>query len=282
MPAALMIDLKKSRAIDQQRRQEIQYFLIQVSETLNQMFRPSILKELRFTNGDEVQGLFKRKSDAYNCLRLFRRVVFPLEIHAGIGIGDWTTVVPEYDTSYQDGSAYHNARKAIETAKREKDYIALLCSKSDNDLLWNTMMNAGFSLMEENTGFQNDLAVYFECIYPVYTRGSDIPSNPIMLHELVTAKNEIPKFSKGKSIKGNTINLNTILDGKANTGAKKSSSIPYQMIYEYAHPYRSASILAEAVGAKRQAIDRSLKASNVYAERAIALALIELANRYAE
>lgn len=277
MTAALTIDLKGSRKYESHDRETIQRFIINITDYLNAVFLPSLLKELRFNGGDEIQGLFKDISAAYLCLRLFRRLVFPIKIHAGIGAGEWTTVIPERDTFYQDGSAYHNAREAIECAKRETDYIALMVCRSEKNTRWNAMMNAGFQLAEKNTTFQNDLAIILECMYPICKKEMIFLQELQGLQELMLWKNELSIFSKGTVKRRQPLFYNLI--PSSNTEAIEemweNEKIKEFFFYKYAHPYRAASTLAEVTRTTRQSIDTALKASNVYAERAIALALIE-------
>ena len=56
--AALMIDLKKSRSYLQWERKLIQHYISDVLEVLNEIFREELVREMEFSAGDEVQGLF--------------------------------------------------------------------------------------------------------------------------------------------------------------------------------------------------------------------------------
>ena len=278
MPAALTIDLKGSRKFDNQNRELIQYYLIEISDALNEIFQPSLLKNLRFNGGDELQGLFKGINEAYLCLRFFRRMLFPLEIYAGIGEGEWTTVVKERDTFYQDGSAYHNAREAIECAKREADYTALLSSKNINDIRWNAMMNAGFRFINRNTVFQNDLAILLECIFPIHRDGMMDFTRLLSLLDIIKIRNSISTLPKKAERNlqlledyNNDSNIWKEIDTKGQANNNWTS-----LIYKYSHPYSAASIIAKLTGISRQSIDVALKASNVYVERAVAMALIDM------
>ena len=46
--------------------------------------------------------------------------------------------------------------------------------------------------------------------------------------------------------------------------------------YEYAHPFGTASVLATGLGMTRQGVDTALRAGKIYAERELALAILEL------
>ncbi|MBQ6160004.1 MAG: hypothetical protein IJK24_03545 [Oscillospiraceae bacterium] len=179
LAAALMIDLKHSRRYAPEARQQIQQYMIRAAETANKLFRHVMLRELCFNGGDEVQALFVSPVWAYLCLRLLRRLLFPLELHAGIGAGEWTTQIEDKNTFYQDGTAYHRAREAIELAKRDNDNTALLMFGESGDEVfpsnraWNAMMNAGFCLTERNTAYQNELSLLLECMYPFFGNEED-------------------------------------------------------------------------------------------------------------
>ena len=111
---ALIIDLKKSRAYEKDRRNDIQYYIFEVIDAMNTIFASSLAKEVYFSAGDELQGLFNSVEASYLYFRLFSMLVAPIEIRAGIGIGDWDVVLENAPTTAQDGSAYHYARFAID------------------------------------------------------------------------------------------------------------------------------------------------------------------------
>ena len=114
MVAALTLDLKNSQKYDYKKRADIQKYLIDIVDIMNHVFRASLLRDLRFNGGDEMQGLFQDPENAFLCLRLFQHSLHNIPFHAGIGIGEWTTVIDDKDTFYQDGTAYHRARRAID------------------------------------------------------------------------------------------------------------------------------------------------------------------------
>ena len=42
-----------------------------------------------FSAGDEIQGLFYSSEAAYLYFRLFNMLIYPVEVGAGIGVGEW-------------------------------------------------------------------------------------------------------------------------------------------------------------------------------------------------
>lgn len=56
--SVLMIDLKKSRSYSIQDRNNLQNSILNSIKILNEVFKNSIKKEVEFSAGDEIQGLF--------------------------------------------------------------------------------------------------------------------------------------------------------------------------------------------------------------------------------
>ena len=271
MYCALTVDLKDSRRYPPERRNELQSFLIEAAETLTGIFRPALARELSFSGGDELQALFTGPEAAFLCLRLLRRVLFPIPLHAGLGVGEWTTVVPERSTFYQDGTAFHRARAALEQAKRETDYTALLDTGGEGDARLNAVMNAAFLLAEQNTSRQNELALLLEYLYPILPRQEAFDLSP--LWGLMRARAGLALFAGEKGIGRQSVFAGKRPESFAAPVMGLTSWSGMRRCYHDAHPYGAASAAAEAAGLTRQAVDTALRASKVYAERALALTL---------
>lgn len=283
MPAALLIDIKDSRKYDTESRNEIQQYFVWLTDYVNLVFKPALIKELCFSAGDAIQGLFNGISEAYTCLRMFKRLAAPIKIHAGIGGGDWSTKLRDEDTNHQDGTAYHNARVAIEHAKKETDYIAMIVSESGMDPHWNAMMNAGFQLVENNTVYQNELAILLEWICPIGEEYIN-PTGLQDLHKLMRQKSALSAAFDNSKQSNKTSFPSSIPEGceEAIRKMQESANRCNDVFYRRSHPYGTASVIAKmtnkVTGDNKpvtQSVDTALKASNVYAERAIALALVE-------
>ena len=113
-----MIDVKNSRSYSIQDRNSIQNSILKSINILNKIFKNSIEKEVEFSAGDEIQGLFLSPQSAYLYYRLFSMLIFPIEIHSGIGFGTWDIKVDGASSTAQDGTVYHYARNAIDEAKK--------------------------------------------------------------------------------------------------------------------------------------------------------------------
>ena len=64
-----MIDLKNSRSYSIQDRNSIQNSILKSINILNKIFKNSIEKEVEFSAGDEIQGLFVSPQSAYALAR---------------------------------------------------------------------------------------------------------------------------------------------------------------------------------------------------------------------
>ena len=286
MYCALTVDLKHSRRYDNQARLELQEYLVQSMELLNQIFADSLEKKLRFSGGDELQGLFSGVDAAILCFRLLRRMVFPAELHAGFGMGEWNVRILDRDTFYQDGSAYHRAREAVEQAKRDTDRdVVFLSGDPMMDGMRDALLNGALRLTAGNTVYQNELAVLLECLYPIPPRGRlwAIPLHKIPA--LMERRYELMFYQKGFS----KSRKSPLMYGCINDQDAEKAFIRECKQQEagqegtWAHPRGAASEVAKAANLTRQAVDTALKSANVYHERALILALMKLSkNRETE
>lgn len=269
--AALTLDLKNSQKYDPEKRYTIQKYLIEIVDNLNNTFHASLLRELRFNGGDEMQGLFSDPGNAFLCLRLFHRSLHDIKFHAGIGIGEWSTVIEDRDTFYQDGSAYHRARKAIELSKKQKEYTAIICSETNKDPVLNAMLNSCFQLMYKNTTYQKALILLLECCYPIQSITPMDTSYLGKLPEIVSQAS----FNSQKTVLNEKAEQyqDSILENFS-ADSEKESTVNNSIIFQDAHPFGVATKIAELTESTRQSIDKALYATNVYTERAVALALL--------
>lgn len=294
MVAVLTLDLRNSKMYHKEKRNEIQQYLIRVTDHLNLLFATGLLRSLRFSGGDELQGLFRNPDSAFLCLRMFQRMLRQIPFHAGIGIGEWTTVVDERDTFYQDGPVYHRARKAIDQSKKETDYTALICSGTERDPFLNALLNSCMRFMQRNSAYQNELAVLLECRFPIQPK---LPLNPNMLEKTPSIIKTAPVRSQESFTPVQVLSLaeknhpfDYISDKKTAsplealqkpiTVLPETHSSSDNLIFRNGHPFRAASELAEYTGLKRQAVDSALRSSGTYIERSVALALVEALNEF--
>lgn len=165
--AVLMIDLKKSRGYERESRNNIQGFISDVIRRLNRLYQGNFARELDFSAGGEVQGLFSNPEAAYLCYRVLSMWLHPIKIRSGIGVGTWDVQLESRGTTWQDGTVYHRARRAIENADSSEGYPVLLLSDSFSDFTINTIIGATASIMENQSVAQNQIMLIAELLFPL-------------------------------------------------------------------------------------------------------------------
>lgn len=162
---SLIVDLKKSRTYKVSNRIEIQEFLLDCTDILNMIFAAEIEFNVTFSAGDELQGLFKNVTAAYLYFRLLSMLVHPVQIRAGIGVGEWTIKIEQGTSTQQDGPAYHKARQAIEEVYKMQLQNIRICADED-DILGNYFINASNALKIQQISKQHMVWVIMEFLYP--------------------------------------------------------------------------------------------------------------------
>lgn len=197
----LIMDLKKSRSYSIEDRNSIQNYIITVIQNLNEVFSNTLVKEVGFSAGDELQGLFKSPEAAYLYFRMISMLISPVEIRAGIGVGEWNIKIEKASTTAQDGPAYHNARYAIENVKDALGYSILFYSENEIDLFLNDVINTAFALTSKHSEYQNELMLLSEILYPIDYHGMIDYSKIRLIIKLVTLKNRLNYYTYYKKSK---------------------------------------------------------------------------------
>ena len=255
--SVLMVDLKNSRSYNIQDRNNIQNSILSSINILNKIFKNSIEKEVEFSAGDEIQGLFVSPKSAYLYYRLFSTIIFPIEIHSGIGFGTWDIKVDSASSTAQDGTVYHYARKAIDEAKKSLEYSVLFYSKSKNDIIVNSLINASTLLSSKQSEYQNKLMLLAEILYP-------IASEDIIEYEKLKELLKFIQFEKKE---------NLILDIDypiISTQSEKES------FYITKGKKRGLSTeISKLLGVSRQSVEKSIKIGDIYELRNLTIAVLK-------
>lgn len=275
--AALIIDLKKSRDYKKDDRNSIQEYIYNVIKVLNTIFKKSIVKETDFSGGDEIQGLFRSCESAYLFFRMFNMLISPVEVRVGIGVGEWDVIMRDASTTAQDGSAYHNARYAIENIKNTNGYSVLLYSGNQNDFVINSLINCIALMMSKYSEYQNELMLLTEVMYPIDVHCSidEVEINRVL--DLLFFKNYINFFDKPRittkqelfenlrknEIKCCVVDYLTVDNDFFVTSGKKRGL---------------ANELSQLIGVSRQSIEKSMKAANIYEVRNSTVAVLKFMN----
>ncbi|WP_022818755.1 SatD family protein [Fusobacterium russii] len=257
---ALMIDLKKSRSYSTKIRNSIQNSMMEIINILNEIFENSLEKKVDFSAGDEIQGLFISSIAAYLYYRFFSMLIFPFEIRAGIGLGTWDVVIEGASTTAQDGIVYHNARKAINDARKSLEYSVLFYSMQKKDSIINSLINTVVLINSKQSAYQNDLMLLTEILYPI-TMNNVVDSIKIKkLLKILEEKNELNlQKLKEEEIFSNPIEIvKEDIEYFITAGKKRGLSTQ----------------LSEYLGISRQSIEKTIKTANIFELRNLVISIL--------
>ena len=273
---ALIMDLKKSRGYSSKNRNEIQDYIIHVIHVLNGAFERSLEKDVSFSAGDELQGLFSSVEASYLYFRLFSMLVMPVEIRAGIGVGEWDVIVKDAGTTAQDGSAYHNARRAINATEESLGYSVLLYSGGKNDIIINSLFNSTALIINKQREYQNQVMLLSELLYPINAYEIINISKLKDIVELIVHRSEAVQFDFFRMNKRNRepliLRLSYMNFDSRSVDVMKTS----ESFFVTEGKVRGLPIqLSELIGVTRQSADKTIKAANIYEARNLAVATLK-------
>lgn len=173
--SALLIDIKKSKSYEIIMRNEVQEYLSKCIKLLNDIYRPMISCDVIFSAGDELQGLFTDPVAAVLYWRMLEFLVYPVQIRAGIGIGEWNVRIDGGLSTEQDGPAYHNSRTAIKEVYNRQMQRIRIKSNSEKDILSNHLLNSSMGFKSSQNNIQNMLQIVSEIMYPFVLEDKIIP-----------------------------------------------------------------------------------------------------------
>lgn len=255
--SVLMIDLKNSRSYSTQDRNKLQSSILNSIKILNKVFKNSIKKEVEFSAGDEIQGLFISSQSAYLYYRLFSMLIFPIEIHCGISLGTWDIKVESASSTAQDGMVYHYARNAIDEAKKSLEYSVLFYSKNKNDIIINSLINSNNLLAEKQSKYQNNLMLLAEILYPI--ANGDI----IEYKEL----KELLKFIQFEKKENLIIDIEYPII---------STQLEKESFYVTEGKKRGLSTqISKLLGVSRQSVEKAIKTGNIYELRNLTISILK-------
>lgn len=133
-------DISGSKRLNGMDRYQTQLFVKSGIVQINEEFQESMEAPATMTKGDEFQALVANPSDAYQIIQVIQKMVFPICIRYGIGIGTvyrMGGVLP----IEMDGPAFHKANRALSFAKKQKTNLWLVSESGEFDLLVNTIFS---------------------------------------------------------------------------------------------------------------------------------------------
>lgn len=117
---AIICDLIASKRITD--RGAVQAQLQRAMSTVNDAYASEFASKFTITLGDEFQALLHPTPRLFELLDRLELETKGIDFRTGIGYGDITTAIDPERAIGADGSAYWNARMAIESVHDENDY----------------------------------------------------------------------------------------------------------------------------------------------------------------
>ncbi len=272
---ALIVDIKNSKSYNVKERNRIQLYIKDCIDALNNIFNPRLEREVTFSGGDELQGLFSSTVSAFLYLRLLSLLIYPVQIRAGIGAGEWTVRVEAGGSTEQDGPAYHFARKAIEDVYGMQTQRFRI-KTSDEDFFVNSIMNASYGLYKQQSYLQNFTMLIMEFMYPF---ADDALINPEGFHRLKPLIKDKYSYNIGMS---NIKMLST--RGAGQVYAIKDCELDLlekiwifeadTELEEMLLKKGMAANISKAIGTTRQNIDKMMRNGNMITIRSLDLAAV--------
>lgn len=274
--AALIIDLKKSRSYTKEDRNYIQHYIMDVIHLLNRLYYRELVREVDFSAGDEVQGLFSSPEAAYLYYRMISMWLHPIEIRAGIGVGEWDVQLDNKGTTAQDGPAYHKARYAIKHADDSEGYPVLFLSDSQSDITINTIIGGTASIMAKQSVYQNQVMLITELLFPIcnyYVRACDyVTPHDVehFLHEKSMLAHEMEKVMRPLPFDRLKCSIVEVIDPINAEDIREETKFYITSGKQRGIPTKLASIM----DISRQTIEKTMKAGNIYTARNMAITAI--------
>lgn len=279
--AALIIDLKKSRSYSVEERNSIQHYIVKVIQNLNEVFSDTLARDVQFSAGDEIQGLFFSPEWAYLYFRMLRMLISPVKIRAGIGIGEWDVKIEDASTTAQDGPAYHNARYAIDKLKDALGYSVLFYSGNEVDLFLNAVINTSFVITSNHTEYQNELMLFSELLYPIDYRQAINYNKIDLILQLITLKTKLNYYTcykKNESEKKYPFDKIELRD---------LAPLPIDASNDDSNLYVSSgkkrgmtTLLSKILNISRQSIEKTFKTANIYEVRNLTIVALKYMNKF--
>lgn len=269
---SLIIDIKKSRVYSLAVRNEIQEYLLKCVDALNFILKEQMVFPVDFSAGDELQGLFRHTAAAFMYVRLLGIVMKPVEIRAGIGVGEWNVRVSDGGSTRQDGPAYHIARRAIEEVYGRQTERFRIMSEGKPDIMGTYLVNTSMRLLQEQTWFQGQVQFISEMIFPFVLsktqEGKMDESVVLLLNHFLQFRQFMPQIKSGTGfvtmsgrsiihediqMEGSSMRVQDVIhiNGELEDGEKR---LEHQ---------NAASIMAGITGSTRQNMEKMIKRGNV-------------------
>jgi hypothetical protein len=185
-------DIKDSRTGDQERWGDLTSLLETIRVNLNKIFTDNMDKEVVFTEGDSIQGVFYHIQEAYLYGRLLQKLFVPEVIRVGLGVGSVFSALEDKNSNYSTGKAFVEAKDALWRAKH-LNYDFYVLPKTGKSMDINLIIELVSSIKSLQTDYQKELDLMVECIYSFWNYEFHLP-NYYLMHTL-RKKNTLGTFS---------------------------------------------------------------------------------------
>ena len=260
--SVLMIDIVNSKKLSNVDREDIQIFIKKSLSVLNEIFKPSLVFDVVFSAGDEVQGLFKNPVAPFLYFRLLRMIIDPVKIRCGIGVGDWEVKIKDGMSTEQDGSAYHLAREAIEAAHKKSEINILYKTNTKNDYYINSIISTTYEFAQRQTNQQRLVSLLIELFSPLYLERDMSLDDFSKYIFLLKNRDSIDYFKLNSfTLDSNKFELISEVCNPINVLEKLNNS---ESIYDNPTMIKGISFkVSDILETSRQNIEKSIKSSNI-------------------
>lgn len=274
---SIMFDIVDSRKLEI--RYEVQEYMKFIVDYLNLVFEKSLEKPLKFSAGDEVQGLFTDPLAAYICLRFCMILCYPVRIRAGIGYGKLSYNNIEWNSTELDGVVYHNARYAIESLKGRNEFGIRLKTETKWDMYTNALLYSSQLIQSKQSESAFDVKLIGELIFPLYDKRLMTPYSHFGKHLdiILNMRSEIQRLKSRQNLQMNTVKANVLLP--------KMEFSPYEMHTNYIPILEilkesdlivdniwkkgMSTMISDILGTTRQNIDKHIRNGKIVENRRI-------------
>ncbi len=133
-------DISGSKQLNGMDRYQTQLFVKSAIVQINEEFQSILEAPATMTKGDEFQALLSSPCEAYQVVRVLQKMVFPICIRYGLGIGNIYRMGGKLPIE-MDGPAFHRANRALTLAKKNKNDLWIHSFSKNFDQLVNTIFS---------------------------------------------------------------------------------------------------------------------------------------------
>lgn len=276
--SSMMFDIIDSRKLEN--RYEVQAYMKSIVDYLNLVFEKSLKKPLKFSAGDEVQGLFCSPLAAYICVRFCMILCYPVRIRAGIGYGKLAFDNEKWDSTELDGVVYHNARYALESFKSKNDSGIRIKTDTSWDMYINALFYSSQLIQSDQSSNALDVKLISELLFPLFDEEMMASYTDFIdeLNGILTKRSEIQKHdlyidSKIKNpFSKNEMEKELYFPSKL----KRYQEVPVKdilaesdLLVDRIWKKGMSTIISEIIGTTRQNIDKHIRSGKIVDNRVI-------------